>query len=43
VSIMRALHNAEIELFPPGSMIVQQPKTSDVEADEKPKERNAFE
>jgi small-conductance mechanosensitive channel len=43
VSIMRALHNAEIELFPPGSMIVQQPKTNDVEADEKPKERNAFE
>jgi small-conductance mechanosensitive channel len=26
ISIMRALHDANIELFPPGSMIVQQPK-----------------
>ncbi|MEP7211708.1 MAG: mechanosensitive ion channel domain-containing protein [Acidobacteriota bacterium] len=41
VSIMRALHNAGIELFPPGSMIVQQPKDQ-VPPDEEPPKKDIF-
>lgn len=41
VSIMQALHDAEIELFPPGSMIVQRPK-DDAPADEAERKKDIF-
>ena len=36
IAIMRSLRDAEIELFPPGSMIVQQPKSGVVTETEEP-------
>ena len=43
VAIMRTLKDAQIELFPPGSMIVQQPKTEEPAIEEETRKPDLFE
>jgi hypothetical protein len=42
VSVMRSLLHAGIELFPPGSMIVQQPKDTPPPPDEEAPKKDIF-
>ncbi|HMJ08261.1 MAG TPA: mechanosensitive ion channel family protein [Pyrinomonadaceae bacterium] len=42
ISIMKALNADHIELFPPGSMIVQQAKVEEINEDEELKKRSVF-